>query len=196
MSKTLVEQVKQEELSWWKENSLIPYAEVIKVKSSRLGFNYKNFIEFIKKCMGYMNDHQDFAYDWNDRELVFDSSFKRARLFYSRSEHTLNWIYIPIKYRNKIKHISHSFEELRKLSNPKELGELMLDDTIINIADSLSDKITMNFIIKQKGALSFNGSYGFLDTIFGSNERLIAVGRGKIEEEAKRNYLNLKQYFG
>ena len=194
MSKTLIERVKQEELSRWKGNGLIPYAEIIKVKSSRLGFNYKNFTEFIKKCMRYMNDYQDFAYDWNDRELVFDSSFKRAKLFHSRSEHTLKWIHIPIKYRSKIEYVSESFEALRKLSNPKELGELMLD-RVINISDSISDKIAMNFIIKQKGALSFSGYYGFLDAILGSNERLIAVGRGKIEEEAKRNYLHLKQYF-
>lgn len=192
MSSTLIEQVKQEELSRWEENGLVPYAKVIKVKSSRLGFNCKNFIEFIKKCGGYMNDHQNFTYDWNDRELVFDRSLKRAKLFSLRSEHTLNHIHIPIKYQNKIKHISRSFEELRKLSNPKGLGEFMMDGAI---DESILDKITVNFIIKQKGALSFNGSHSLLNAIFGSNERLIAIGRGKIEEEAKRNYLDLKQYF-
>lgn len=196
MQKTLIERVKQEELSRWKENGLIPYADVIK---SKRGFDYEKLKEFIEKCVGYMDKYQEFTYDWNERWLDFDPKSKMAKLECFDPSYTvyphrqLLKFDFSLKYERGIKRVTRSFKEVKKLFNPKELGKLLLNLTMYT--ESLEDAFLLNFIIEQKGILSFWGSSRLLDFICRSSEQLIAVGRGKTEKEAKKNYAELKQYF-
>lgn len=194
MSKTLIERIKQEELSRWEQDKLIPYADIIRSKSR---FNYKKFKEFIGRCVSYMNEYPKFIYDWNEKWLDFDPKLKMAKLKdydmrdYSMYLYTLEF-HIPLKYEKDIKWVTRSFKELKKLFNPYELGKLILN---LEMPEPLTDAFLLNFIIKQKGILSFWGSPYLSDFICRSSEKLIGIGRGKTKEEAKRNYIELKRYF-